>query len=98
MTPVFDYRPSAYYFRSELYAARTRAEVLEIALQAVMEMENLRAFIRENGLIPPKQYVLCREAQEKGWDYFSEGSPSEISISLEAFSPSDSPACTWHAS
>ena len=65
------YKPSAWYYRDGMRSAADRKEVqelLEIGLQAVMEIENLRAFIRERGIIPPKDFVLEAEARDKGWE------------------------------
>lgn len=61
------YRPSAYYFRKALRGAKTKAQAVEAGLQAVRELEYLKEWIRGQGMIPPKRYVLRSEAQEKQW-------------------------------
>lgn len=61
------YQPSAYFFRKALRGARSKAEAVDVGLQVVRELEALKAFVRENGLIPPKRHVLKAEAQAKQW-------------------------------
>ena len=61
------YKPSAFYFRSELRGAKTRAEAVEIGLRAVLELEQLKAWVREQGLRPPKLHIPASEAEDKGW-------------------------------
>lgn len=62
-----DYRPSAFYFRKALRTAKTKAEAVEVGLTVVAELENLKAWVREQGFIPPKRHLLRREVDEKGW-------------------------------
>lgn len=64
---LFSYKPSAWYFREALRNARTREEAMEVGLQVVLEVEMLKEFIRDNGMIPPKSYILESEADDKGW-------------------------------
>lgn len=61
------YKPSAWYFREALRSAETREEAIELGLQIVLEVEALKEFIRDNGMIPPKCFIMEAEAQEKGW-------------------------------
>ena len=61
------YRPSAFYFRRALRESRTRAQAVNVAMQLVRELEYLKEFVRSQGLIPPKRYVMASEATEKGW-------------------------------
>lgn len=61
------YKPSAFYFRKALRESKTRAEAVEIGLTAVLELEQLKAWVREQGLIPPKSYILPAEIRDKGW-------------------------------
>lgn len=64
-TPTF--KPSAFYFRRGLRAARTVDEAIAVGLVAVRELEHLKAWARSLGLEPPKMYVMADEALEKGW-------------------------------
>lgn len=59
------YRPSAYYFRKALSEAKTVADARAIGFQAVRELEMLKAWVREQGLIPPRQHITAQEAQDK---------------------------------
>lgn len=61
------YKPSAWYFREALRNARTKEEAVDVGLQVVLEVETLKEFIRDHGLIPPKSYIMEAEAEEKGW-------------------------------
>lgn len=62
------YKPSAFYFRRALRETSDPAQLRQIGLCVVRELEQLKAWIRdEHGLTPPKLYVLKCEAREKGW-------------------------------
>lgn len=61
------YKPSAWYFREALRNAQTRDEALEVGLQVVLEVEALKEWIRDRGMIPPKSFIMESEAREKGW-------------------------------
>jgi len=61
------YKPSAWYFREALRNAQSKDEAVEVGLQMVLEIETLKEFIRDNGMIPPKSYILESEALDKGW-------------------------------
>lgn len=63
-TPL-SYRPSAHYYRREIRALHTKAEVLDFALLLVLEIERHKAWIRAKGLIPPKWLVTPGERGEK---------------------------------
>lgn len=67
MSAEVSYRPSAFYFRSGLRAAKTKAQAVEIGLKAVAELEQLKAWVRERGMIPPKTHVMPEESKAKGW-------------------------------
>lgn len=67
MSAEVSYKPSAYYFRSGLRAAKTKAQAVEIGLKAVTELEQLKAWVREHGMIPPKNHILEAESRAKGW-------------------------------
>jgi len=63
-TPI-PYRPSAYYFRQELRSARTKKEAIIVGLMLVSELEELKAWVREHGLIPPRFNVTPSERLAK---------------------------------
>lgn len=62
--PLF-YRPSSFYFRAALRDARTVEEAVEVGMRMALELEQLKEFCRDNGLIPPRRYILDTEAEEK---------------------------------
>ncbi len=61
MTQLSPYLSSAYFFRVQLRAARTRRAAVEIGLVVIDEHERLREWVRAQGLIPPKWLVTPRE-------------------------------------
>jgi hypothetical protein len=65
--PQASYKPSAFYFRRELAEAKTLAEARCIGRRAILELEELKAWVRKQGLIPPKFYAPESEISEKGW-------------------------------
>lgn len=62
-----NYQPSAYYFRKELRNAKTKDAAIQVGMRAILELEMLKQFVRDNGLIPPKQHIPTSEAEAKGW-------------------------------
>lgn len=69
------YKPSVYYFRKALRESRSRERAVVVGLIVCHELEQLKAWVRERGLIPPKWIVSDEEAYEKGWDTITEPSP-----------------------
>lgn len=61
------YRPSTYYFRAELRRSQTKAELLDMALQVCLELEELKSWVRSKGMIPPKWHLAAAEIRQKGW-------------------------------
>jgi predicted GNAT superfamily acetyltransferase len=61
------YKPSAFYFRRRLRQTDEPAELREVGLAVVTEMERLRSWVRDQGLIPPKWTVDPAEAKDKRW-------------------------------
>lgn len=59
------YKPSAYYWRKTIRAATTKKQLCEIAMALVEELEDHKAALRENGIIPPKRRVCSAEADAK---------------------------------
>jgi hypothetical protein len=68
LPPVVAYKPSAYYYRTALRNADTKADAQDVGYAAVSELEHLKEWVREQGMIPPKWNVLAEEARDKGWD------------------------------
>ena len=60
-------RPSAFYVRAALRDCKTVKQARDIALLYVSETERLREWVRSQGLIPPKFFVIDDEAKAKGW-------------------------------
>ncbi|EIP96833.1 hypothetical protein OpiT1DRAFT_01258 [Opitutaceae bacterium TAV1] len=65
--PPLPYKPSAFYFRRRLRATDDPEKLRKLGMSLVSELEHLKAWVREQGLIPPKWAVLREEAEEKGW-------------------------------
>jgi hypothetical protein len=61
------YKPSGFYFRRALRKSNDPTEIREIAMTLCLEMEFLRQWVREHGMIPPKRNVMTSEARAKGW-------------------------------
>jgi hypothetical protein len=61
------YQPTAFYYREALRAAKTRAAALEVGLELVLELERHKAWIRDQGLIPPKWLITPNERAAKAW-------------------------------
>jgi hypothetical protein len=67
------YKPSVYYFRKALREANSRERAVAVGLIVCHELEQLKAWVREHGMIPPKWLVDPSEAKDKGWggeDFF----------------------------
>lgn len=67
MSEPTSYCPSAYYFRKALAEAKTLAEARRIGRTAILELEELKAWVRSQGMIPPKNHILDAEVRDKGW-------------------------------
>lgn len=61
------YKPSAFYLRRRFRLSKDVDALRELGLALVSEHERLRAWVREQGLIPPKWTVDPAEAKEKRW-------------------------------
>lgn len=64
-TSPISYQPSAFYYRKLIADARSKAEAAEIALHLVLELELHRAWVRDQGLVPPKFFVTQAERDAK---------------------------------
>lgn len=64
---VISYKPSAWYLRKAIRSAKTIEEAQTTGLLAVRELEKLKEWVRNRGVIPPKWEVTEEEAREKGW-------------------------------
>lgn len=80
-TPFFmqskplSYCPSVWYFRKALRESYTRDRALVIGLALCSELEQLKSWIRAQGLIPPKHCVMPAEARAKGWAFITNPTP-----------------------
>ena len=59
--------PFAHFARASLRGARTKQEAVEIGLRLVRELEEHKAWIRAQGFIPPKFFIMKSEQIAKGW-------------------------------
>jgi len=64
---VPNYKPSSFYFRKALRSAKTVEEARDVGFTVVLELEQLKEWVREQGFIPPKMHIMREEAEEKGW-------------------------------
>lgn len=61
------FRPSAFYFRRALRGAMSKNEAVEIGLHLCCELEMLKQWVRDQGMIPPKWHIMSSEISEKSW-------------------------------
>lgn len=64
---VVSYKPSSWYFRDAIRNAKTIRAAQDAGMIAVLELEELKSWIRGLGMVPPKRFVLRAEASEKQW-------------------------------
>ena len=62
-----DYKPSVFYYRRDLRSAQTVERAIAVGLVVCHELEQLKAWVVEQGFVPPKWIVSPAEAKEKGW-------------------------------
>lgn len=67
MDTAANYIPSCYFYRSALRSAATKEEAIDVGLHAVAELEQLKAWVREQNMIPPKWFLMQAEIDVKGW-------------------------------
>jgi hypothetical protein len=60
------YKPSVWYFRAALRAAKSQEQAVAVGMQAVRELEMLKGWVRQQGMIPPKRYILSTELADRG--------------------------------
>ncbi len=66
---VLSVRQSSSYYRAAIRGAKSQEELEQLGLMLVEEMENLKAFIRNHGLIPPKLHQhdqILKEDERQG--------------------------------
>lgn len=61
------YKPGAWYYRKAIRESSQLDQAKAAGLVVVLELEYLKSWIREQGLIPPKRFVSPAEASAKGW-------------------------------
>lgn len=59
------YRPSAFYWRKGFRDAATLPEAQDLGFTLCTELEQLKAWVREQGLIPPRFNATAAEAEDK---------------------------------
>lgn len=67
MESLPSYQPSAYYYRQAIRAAKSKAELAQLAFDLVIEIERHKEWIRALGHVPPKFYITPAERAAKGW-------------------------------
>lgn len=45
----------------------SKNEAVEIGLHLCCELEQLKQWVRDRGMIPPKWHIMQSEISEKGW-------------------------------
>lgn len=65
---VVSYKPSVYYWRKQIREARTMQDLRDASFNLCNELELLKAWVREQGMIPPKRIVTKEEAFEKRFE------------------------------
>lgn len=65
---VGEHRPSVFYFRKALRDSGSHEHAIVVGLNVCNELEQLKAWVREQGMIPPKWIAMDEEANEKGWE------------------------------
>lgn len=68
MAAVTEYKPSAFYYRQRLRQEADPERLRAVGLTVVGELEQLKDWVRSQGLVPPKWKVDPAEAADKGWD------------------------------
>lgn len=66
---MISYKPSAYYFRKALRESTDVQKIRASGLLVCSELEELKAWVRERGLIPPHFNATREEAVAKGWAF-----------------------------
>ena len=61
------YQPSAFYFRQELAACRTKQATARVCREVILELERHKEWIRAQGFVPPKFFITPAERAAKGW-------------------------------
>lgn len=69
MPEITSYKPSGFYFRRAMRATDDPKKLRAIGMTMCMELEQLKEWIRDQGLVPPKQHIMASEAEEKGWQF-----------------------------
>jgi hypothetical protein len=61
------YKPSAFYFRRALRATDDTVRLRAIGMTLCSELQFLKQWVRDQGMIPPKENVMQSEVEDKGW-------------------------------
>jgi hypothetical protein len=63
---ALSYKPSAFYFRLALRRSKSLERAVSVGLLVCTELEELKAWIRTKGMIPPRFAATAEEARAKG--------------------------------
>ena len=75
------YRPSAFYFRKSLRETDDPEALRAIGMTLCSELEDLKAWVRTQGLIPPRFRATAAEAADKHWagrDHAADAPPEAL--------------------
>lgn len=87
MDEITPYKPSVFYFRKALREADSIERAVVVGLIVCAELEQLKAWVRERGLIPPRWICCPEEAEDKGLECEDFTPPgTETPIDFEALS------------
>jgi hypothetical protein len=64
---VVTYAPQVFYFRRAIRRSRTFIEAMELGLAVVEELDSLKAWVWDRGLIPPMWRTVPDHLVERGW-------------------------------
>lgn len=67
-SPSPSYKPAVFYFRRALRESTSHDRAIVVGLVVCHELEQLKAWVREQGMIPPKWMADPDEVAEKGWE------------------------------
>ena len=62
-----EYKPSVFYYRKALRNSSYHERAVKVGLVVCHELELLKTWVCEQGMMPPKWLVMDEEAKEKGW-------------------------------
>lgn len=67
MKKPLSYKPSAFYYRQELRQTDNPEDLRKIGMHLCAELEQLKAWVRSRGDVPPKWNLMQSEIEAKNW-------------------------------